>query len=226
MLAGIDVRAQQPGVLPRYANSYDARGNRTQLLLAEGSRLELVPKLKPGEEPAVVMFAPGYHEFLKAPLRFKESIVGVALQGPLRSTDANCAVIHHSEPEAVARKFVRPGWIAFFSEEDTADPEGLARAISASRAVAVLTRGYKGATLFDSDGSHHHWDAIAATPVDPTGAGDCFASAFMFRLAETEELASAMEFALAAGALAVEGHGLAGIASREAIEARMNREAA
>ena len=48
----------------------------------------------------------------------------------------------------------------------------------------------------------------------------------MFRLAETEDLAKAMEFALAAGALATEGHGLSGIASREAIEARLAREAA
>jgi sugar/nucleoside kinase (ribokinase family) len=92
--------------------------------------------------------------------------------------------------------------------------------------VAVLTRGYNGATLFDSDGSHHHWNALRASPVDPTGAGDCFASAFLFRLAETNELAAAMRFALAAGALAVEGSGLAGIATREAIESRMTREAA
>jgi sugar/nucleoside kinase (ribokinase family) len=227
VLNGLDVRASQiPAHLPRYANSYDANGDRTQLLLAEGDPLELVPRLKPGETPDVVFLTPAYHEFRRAPLRFKGSLVGVSLQGPLRSKDGDNRVIHHPEPRAVANSFIRAGWIAFFSEEDTADPDALAGHISRLRGVAVLTRGYNGATLFDSDGSNHHWDAIAAAPVDPTGAGDCFASAFMFRLAETEELASAMRFALAAGSLAVEGQGLAGVPTRQAIEARMTREAA
>jgi sugar/nucleoside kinase (ribokinase family) len=48
----------------------------------------------------------------------------------------------------------------------------------------------------------------------------------MVRLAETDDLATAMRFALAAGALAVEHSGIAGLPTREAIEARMNREAA
>ncbi len=226
MLDGVRVRAFEGASLPRYANRYDASGNRSQALLCEGSPLEVAPFLMPGETPDVVFITPAYHEFKRAPLPFKGSIAGVSLQGPLRSTDADLRVIHHPDAPGVARRFVRAGWIGFFSEEDTGDPEGLARHIVGLRGVAVLTRGYNGATLFDSDGSQHHWDAIAAEPVDPTGAGDCFASAFLFRLAETDDLASAMRFALAAGALAVEGEGLAGVPTRTAIEARMTREAA
>jgi len=223
---GIDLRATAPAELPRYANTYDAQGNRTQLLLAPGAALELIPHLRTGETPELVFITPAYHEFRRAPLRFKGSIVGVSLQGPLRSVDSQQRVIHHPDATGVATRFIQRGWLAFFSEEDTADPEGLARHVVGLGAVAVLTRGYNGATLFDSDGSQHHWEAVPANPVDPTGAGDCFASAFLFRLAETDDLAAAMRFALAAGALAVEGRGLAGIASREAIEARMTREAA
>ncbi|MEO8539759.1 MAG: carbohydrate kinase family protein [bacterium] len=225
MLAGLDVRAFD-AELPRYANSYDRQGNRRQTLVHEGSPLEIAPLLREDDDPDVVLINPAYHEFRRAPLRFRDSIVGVSLQGPLRSTTGRQRVIPHSHPLVVAERFVRPGWIAFFSEEDTTDPEGLARHIAGLRAVAVLTRGYNGATLFDSDGSQHHWDAIEADAVDPTGAGDCFASAFMYRLAETEVLDTAMHFALAAGSLAVEGQGLAGIPTREAIEARMTREAA
>ncbi len=221
-----DVRGPQDGELPRYANSYDNQGNRRQFLLAEGSPLEVVPYLRPEDRPDVVLFTPGFHEFRSAPLRFRDALVGISLQGPLRALTGRQRVIPHSHPLKVADRFVRPGWIAFFSEEDTNQPEELAAHIASLRAVAVLTRGYNGATLFDSDGSHHHWEAIPADPVDPTGAGDCFASAFMFRLAETEELESAMRFALAAGSLAVEGPGLAGIPNRQAIEARMTREAA
>jgi hypothetical protein len=226
VLAGLDLRADESGELPRYANTYDARGNRTQLLLAEGSPLQLAPRLHPGDEPDVVFITPAYHEFARAPLRFKGSIVGVSLQGPLRATDSANRVVPNPAALSVATRFLRRGWLGFFSEEDTAAPEALAAHITTLGAVAILTRGYNGATLFDSDGSQHHWDALPANPVDPTGAGDCFASAFLFRLAETEDLAAAMRFALAAGALAVEGRGLAGIASREAIETRMTREAA
>jgi len=222
VLAGIELRAS-PGDLPRYANSYDTEGNRTQLLLAEGDELKVTPHLRPNESPDLVFVTPAYHEFRQAPLRFKGSVVGVSLQGPLRTADGCGRVTRHPEPLAVASRFLRRGWVGFFSDEDSADPEGLGRHINTLGAVAVLTRGHNGATLFDSDGSQHHWDALSASPVDPTGAGDCFASAFLLRLAETEELASAMRFALAAGALAVESTGLAGIATREAIESRMTQ---
>lgn len=211
--------------LPKYANSYDRQGNRRQYLLAEGEPLELLPFLKEGEKPEIAFIAPAFHEFRRAPLPFRESLVGVSLQGPLRALTGRQRIIPHSHPMKVAEKFVRPGWIAFYSEEDVTQPEVLGEYISSLRAVAVLTRGYNGATLFDSDGSQHHWDAIPADAVEPTGAGDCFASAFMFRLAETEDLESAMRFALAAGSLAVEGPGLDGIPDRQAIEARMTREA-
>lgn len=211
--------------MPKYANSYDRQGNRRQYLLAEGEPLELLPFLKEGEKPEIAFIAPAFHEFRRAPLPFRESLVGVSLQGPLRALTGRQRIIPHSHPMKVAEKFVRPGWIAFYSEEDVTQPEVLGEYISSLRAVAVLTRGYNGATLFDSDGSQHHWDAIPADAVEPTGAGDCFASAFMFRLAETEDLESAMRFALAAGSLAVEGPGLDGIPDRQAIEARMTREA-
>ncbi len=225
VLEGLDVRSAD-GVLPRYANTYDERGHRTQLLLATGSPLELLPVLRPGETFDLVFYAPAFHEFAKAPLRFKGAIVGVSLQGTLRSVTDDHRVVPRANPLGACARMARAGWITFFSEEDTADPEGLARGLAARSTVAVLTRGYNGATLFELDGTTQHWAALPANPVEPTGAGDCFATAFMVRLTETESLEQAMQFALAAGALAVERPGLAGIADRAEIEARMTREAA
>lgn len=225
-LAGLDLRATPAADLPRYANTYDASGNRTQLLLSEGEPLAIVPHLRAGETPAAVLYAPAFHEFRRAPLRFRESLTGIALQGPLRAVAPDQRVIPHPDPLAVASRFARPGWVAFFSDEDTPAPEALARHLAGHRTLAILTRGHNGATLFELDGTAQHWPALPATPVDPTGAGDCFAAAFMVRLAESDDLATAMRFALAAGALAVEHSGIAGLPTREAIEARMNREAA
>jgi hypothetical protein len=225
LLEVLDVRSQE-GELPRYVNTYDSHGNRTQFLLAEGSPLSILPLVPETDEFELVMIAPAFHEFRRAPLRFKEAVVGVSLQGPLRALTGRQRIIHHSHPFSVVEKFVRPGWIAFFSEEDVQAPDALGEFIASLGAVAVLTRGYNGATLFDSDGSSQHWDAFPADPVEPTGAGDCFAAAFMYRLAETEDLAAAMPYGLAAGALAVEARGLDGIASRKAIEARLKQEGA
>jgi hypothetical protein len=225
VLEGIDLRASE-GPLPRYANTYDANGNRSQLLLETGAPLELLPHLAAGEQFDLVLYAPAYHEFSKAPLRFKGSIVGVSLQGTLRSIDSAQRVIHRPNPGPAVTRLARAGWISFFSEEDTADPEALANSLTKHSIVAILTRGYNGATLFELDGTSHSWAALPANAVEPTGAGDCFATAFMVRLTETDSFQQAMPFALAAGALAVERPGLAGIAPRAEIEARMTREAA
>lgn len=219
-----DVRGYADSELPRFQNIYDRTGGRRQYVLAEGEPLQVMPFLQPEERPDIAFIAPAFHEFRRAPLQFRESLVGVSLQGPLRALTGRQRVIPHSHPLKVAEKFVRPGWIAFFSEEDTSDPETLARFIASLRAVAVLTRGYNGATLFDSDGSETHWDALLANSIDPTGAGDVFAAAFMYRLAETESLESAMQFGLAAGSLAVEGPGLTGVPTRQAIEERIDQE--
>ena len=89
-----------------------------------------------------------------------------------------------------------------------------------------MTHGHGGATLY-RDGSSETFAAIpAAREVDPTGAGDCFATAFAVRYAETASLAAAMDFGLAAGSLSVEGAGIAGIPTRERIEERLERRAA
>jgi sugar/nucleoside kinase (ribokinase family) len=47
--------------------------------------------------------------------------------------------------------------------------------------------------------------------------------AFVVRMLETRDLRESCHFALAAGSLAVEGVGIAGIPSRAAVEARLER---
>ena len=75
-------------------------------------------------------------------------------------------------------------------------------------------------------GAERQLEALVADSVDPTGAGDCFATAFMVRLAETGSLDEACSFGLAAGALSVGAAGLAGVPSREQVERRLALEAA
>lgn len=221
-LEGIEVTAFPAETLPRYANAYDPAGNRTQLLLNGGERLDL-DDVSFAVMPDVVIIAPAYHEFTSPPA-IPARFVALDLQGPLRSVEGE-VVRSHAEPRKVVDEFVREGDYVFFSEEDTPDAEGLARYAANSGATVILTRGYKGATVF-VEGEERHLEALLADSVDPTGAGDCFATAFMLRLAETGSLDEACAFGLAAGALAVGALGLAGVASRQQIEQRLAGEAA
>lgn len=221
-LEGLAVPQIPAAFLPRYANSYDAAGNRTQLLLSTGEPLDL-SDIRFEAMPDVLILAPAYHEF-SAPPAIPARFTALDLQGPLRNVEGE-TVRSHPQPRQVVDQFVRAGDYVFFSEEDAPDAEGLARYAANRGATVALTRGYRGATVL-SGGEERHLEALLAESVDPTGAGDCFATAFMVRLAETNSLDEAAAFGLAAGALSVSATGLACVPGREQIEQRLAREAA
>lgn len=93
-----------------------------------------------------------------------------------------------------------------------------ASAVAAGRCRSlVVTLGSAGAVAADADGSWHR-QAPRVTPVDTTGAGDCFTGTLAAFLAEGRELAEATGLAAAAGALSVQGRGTVGsYAGREAV---------
>lgn len=216
-LDGLDLRAEPVDSACRYANTYDAAGKRTQMLLAPGRPLNVA--LRPGDLIDALIIAPAYHEFATRP-PIDARVVMVCLQGLLRDTDDAGRVFPARDPLARVASFIEPGAFACLSDEDTADPESLARELAAGRMTVALTRGERGVTLFEG-AYRRDIAAFPAEPIDPTGAGDCFASAWTVRFAETGDLAAACAFALAAGALATERPGLAGVASRAEVERRI-----
>jgi sugar/nucleoside kinase (ribokinase family) len=222
VLDGIHVIASPARQTCRYANSYAPNGDRKQLLLAEGEPLTLSSRHVAGAD--ALMLAPAYHELAGGIVR-AGLLTAVSLQGPLRTRTAADEVVPHPEPLAASAPFVAEGAFAFLSEEDTADAMGLAHELAARGATTFVTRGYRGATVV-AQGSECSFEAIPARPSDPTGAGDCFATAFLVRMAETGDLRAACRFALAAGSLAVEGVGLAGVPARRAVEERLEEVAA
>jgi ribokinase len=89
-------------------------------------------------------------------------------------------------------------------EQAEADAETIATALSAE--TVVVTLGGEGAI------ARHAGETLAARgpkvePVDTTGAGDAFTGALAARLAAGDELADALTFACAVGALATTGVG-------------------
>ena len=217
---GLELAPLPATLAPRYANLYDARGNRTQKLAGEGEPLD-TDGLGLRSADAVIA-APAFHELAGFPC-VAAPVRSVSLQGPLRATTHDGAVVPHEDPWRQAEPFLAPGAFAFLSDEDTADAPALARRLAAGGMTVFVTRGSDGATRYDA-GGERRFDEYPARPVDPTGAGDCFATAFTVRLAEGAALDDATCFALAAAAVSTEGRGVFAVPTRAMVEARL-REA-
>jgi sugar/nucleoside kinase (ribokinase family) len=112
--------------------------------------------------------------------------------------------------------------VLIFSEEDVAHDEALVQEYASMARLAVVTRGYKGATLFRA-GIARDFGAFRAHEVDPTGAGDVFAAAFLVRLHETGDPGAAATFANCAASLSIEGAGMGAVPDRHQVEERLLR---
>jgi ribokinase len=83
---------------------------------------------------------------------------------------------------------------------------GTAALRAAGVRTIVVTRGAAGVDVLDAD-ADWHVDADPVDAVDTTGAGDAFCGALAARLAAGVDLAAAVRYAAAAGALAATRHG-------------------
>ncbi len=120
-------------------------------------------------------------------------------------------------PEAVLRRIQ----VLIISELDVPNPDELARDWGRFTRIIVVTRAERGATVYQA-GQVCHYPARPAHQVDPTGAGDVFAAAFLIRLAETGDPCQAARFANAVASFSVEGPGVTGIPLRRQVDAYLN----
>ncbi len=103
-------------------------------------------------------------------------------------------------------------------------PQGIPSPLAAWQRLApfvVITRGREGADVYADARLIYRARAYRATEVDPTGAGDVFAAAFVIGLHQRGDPLWAADFACAVAAFAVESLGLDGIATRPQILERM-----
>ena len=81
-------------------------------------------------------------------------------------------------------------------------------------ALVVVTRGAEGAALIQSAAPPELLPGYPAHELDPTGAGDVFAAAFLCELHTTNDPRAAVDFANQVAAHSVEGLGLSAIPTR------------
>jgi 1D-myo-inositol 3-kinase len=107
----------------------------------------------------------------------------------------------------------------FLSSDDVAGWEEAGLALYQQVPLGCLTLAARGAILF-VNGERYPVAPAPAVEIEPTGAGDVFAAGFLIRYNVTGDPHEAAAFAAVAGALTVEGEGIAGVPSRDALARR------
>jgi sugar/nucleoside kinase (ribokinase family) len=219
-LPGVEIARWPATATTSFENLY-REGHRSQRILAvaEGVPTEAVPRAWQGV--SIVHLAPVAHEIDgRLPAIFPHSLVGLTPQGLLRRWDADGVV--RQGPWRGDDRLLARSQVVIFSEEDLAgDPTFLPRCLDRVP-ITLLTRGALGATLFVR-GDPKGFPAFPVREVDPTGAGDVFAAAFLIEYHRTRDPYHSTAFACCAASFVAERPGLEGVPHRAMVEERLLR---
>lgn len=109
-----------------------------------------------------------------------------------------------------------------FADGNRAEADAMLTDWSHKVPLLVATDGRHGATLFQ-DGVTERFPAYPANEVDPTGAGDVFAAAFLVHLYRYGDPREAVDFANCVAACSVEYVGTEGIPILEVVKERIKK---
>jgi 1D-myo-inositol 3-kinase len=149
---------------------------------------------------------------------FEGSLVAATPQGWLRRWGAD-GLVHLEGWSTLVPRLSRLDAV-ILSEDDVQRDEATIDLLRRSIPRLVVTRGARGGSLFQN-GELTRYPAFPANEVDPTGAGDGFAAAFLIELHRTGDAVRACFFGSCAASFVVEAPGADGIPTPEQIEARL-----
>jgi sugar/nucleoside kinase (ribokinase family) len=223
LLPDIDVVVVPSRRTTQMRNVY-TEGPRKQFVPQRASTLTVDDLPSEWKQTPIVLLGPvmGELEEAFAPL-FRLSLLGIGAQGWLRRTGRDNRVRPIMPADFHAHTMLRQARALFLSDEDIPPGEAAPALTYWSDYVQIIafTRGYNGADICVR-GNWRHIDAFPpAKVVDPTGAGDVFAAAFLIRLWESGDVWKATRFASCAASYSVEGKGIKSIPTREQVEARL-----
>ncbi len=216
ILENMEVICLPSPVTTTFRNIYEEEGRR-QYVYAVAKRIGIEDVPVAWQEASIVHLGPIAGEIGGNMIDlFSASLLGLTPQGWLRRWDDQGRVFPCQWMEA--DKLLGRADVLILSEEDLDGEARTLRSQLGAPRVAVVTEGAKGAMVY-SQGAKFHSPARPTTVVDPTGAGDIFAAAFLVRLAETDDPHEAARFANVAASLSVEKVGIASVPNRAQIEA-------
>jgi sugar/nucleoside kinase (ribokinase family) len=240
LVPGVSVACVPAPTATIFENRYDAGGHRTQYLRARATPLSAadvppswrsVPIALLG--PIAAELDPSVAAVLAAvpgsfPLQEEGSTVGVRAatpQGWLRAWDNSGRV--SPIPWAEADGFLPHLTALVCSEEDVAvaavgtSIDDMLTSWAARVRYLVVTDGAQGARLWVEGRPPVHVPAFSVPELDPTGAGDAFAAAFLIALWRGVDPLEAVRYAHAAASYVVAAPGTSGTPTEEHIHARL-----
>jgi len=221
-LAGIPMRVMPSSVTTTFTNIYTEWG-RTQVIEAVAD--PVTPDGLPQEwaaVPVVLLGAiareipPSWAEV------FPNALLGIAPQGLMRRWDELGHVL--PAPWDDAGPLLRRADAVILSREDVGGDDGYIADLAAQTRLLIVTDGYHGATVY-ANGEITRIAPRAAREVDPTGAGDVFATSFLLRMAETGDPYRASRFANIVASMSVEAPGMDAIPLRAEVDRWLALEA-
>jgi len=185
---------------------YDAvSGDRRQKLVSTARPLAVRDLPDDWRDAPLALLAPVAQEVdLRLSAAFEDGSVGAAAQGWLRALDDERRIV--TQPWGGAREVLNRVLALFVSAEDLRGHESQLTEWVQRVPVAVVTAGAAGALLY-VNGERYEVRPRRTREVDPTGAGDVFAAAFLVHYQRHPDPWDAAEAATCAASLSVEGEG-------------------
>lgn len=146
---------------------------------------------------------------------FPHSMLGVTPQGWMRQWDTAGRISYKPWSDYVP--VLNQSSAAVISVEDVQKDEDIIQDMALNARVFVVTEGSSGSRLYwNNDVRYFH--AVDQEEIDPTGAGDIFASSFFIRLAQTRDPWESARFATRIAAHSVTRKALKGVPTPEEIK--------
>ncbi len=202
-----------------FQNLYSTNGTRTQFLRAVAERIKAEDIPPAWREAKIVLLGPLTNEMEGSIVKaFPHSLVGVTPQGWMRCWDEEGRVF--PRPWEDAAEVLNYARVVVFSENDVERDEKVIQTYARVADILVVTKGARGATVYHQ-GEVRHFPAFETIEVDPTGAGDVFAAAYLIELERSGDPYAAAHFANCVASFNVEKPGTKGIPILEQVEQRL-----
>lgn len=236
-LPGVSVAAVPSATATTFENVYTS-GGRTQYLRGRAARLTLAAVPDAWRAAPVVLLAPLARDVDPSlASAFPNATVAATPQGWLRRWDAAGAITPSALegagdllPNLSALILSREDLIPLPGQALASLPPNVPRDFAAADRMLrewaelvpliVVTQGAGGAILLRQGSLPESFPGYAVREMDPTGAGDVFAAAFLCELQMTGDARVATDFANRVAACSIERPGIAGIPTRAEVAAR------
>jgi 1D-myo-inositol 3-kinase len=153
---------------------------------------------------------------------FPGALIGLTPQGFMREWHSATGQVQPIDWAGAKALLPRLSALVLSTEDLPKGPHGqeVLQEFIALCPIVALTQGPRGCTIFQG-GEANRVPAYPAQEIDPTGAGDVFATAYLLYLRKTGDPLDSARFANAAAACNIEKPGATGVPTIPEVEARL-----